>query len=61
MALSLFFLQPVQRVKRQCKFWKGECMFGIYSARRLILLIIFAVIIAMISGISTYMFVKYIA
>jgi len=36
-------------------------MFVIYSARRLILLIIFAVIIAMISGISSYMFVKYIA
>jgi len=34
-------------------------MLGIYSGRRLMLLIIFAIIIAVISGISTYAFVKY--
>ncbi len=34
-------------------------MLGIYSGRRLILLVIFAIIIAVISGISTYAFVKY--
>lgn len=34
-------------------------MLGIYSGRRLMLLVIFAIIIAVISGISTYAFVKY--
>ncbi|SUX87854.1 Uncharacterised protein [Citrobacter koseri] len=34
-------------------------MLGIYSGSRLMLLVIFAIIIAVISGISTYAFVKY--
>lgn len=34
-------------------------MLGIYSGRRLMLLVISAIIIAVISGISTYAFVKY--
>ncbi|SUX70462.1 Uncharacterised protein [Citrobacter koseri] len=34
-------------------------MLGIYSGRRLMLLVVFAIIIAVISGISTYAFVKY--
>ena len=34
-------------------------MLGIYSGRRLMLLVIFAIIIAVISGISTYASVKY--
>lgn len=34
-------------------------MLGIYSGRRLMLLVILAIIIAVISGISTYAFVKY--
>lgn len=34
-------------------------MLGVYSGRRLMLLVIFAIIIAVISGISTYAFVKY--
>lgn len=34
-------------------------MFGVYNGKRLILLIIFAIFIATISGISTYAFVKY--
>lgn len=34
-------------------------MFGIYNAKKLILLIIFAIVVAAISGISTYSFVKY--
>ncbi len=34
-------------------------MLGIYSGRRLMLMVIFAIIIAVISGISTYAFVKY--
>lgn len=35
-------------------------MFGIYSGKRLILIIILAIAIAAISGISTYFFVKYV-
>lgn len=34
-------------------------MFGIYNGKKLILLIILAVLIAVVSGISTYAFVKY--
>lgn len=34
-------------------------MLGVYSGRRLMLLVIFVIIIAVISGISTYAFVKY--
>lgn len=34
-------------------------MFGIYNANKLILLIIFAIAVAAVSGISTYAFVKY--
>lgn len=34
-------------------------MFGIYNGKRLIVLIIFAMAIAVVSGISTYAFVKY--
>lgn len=34
-------------------------MFGIYNAKKLILLIIFAIAVAAVSGISTYFFVKY--
>lgn len=36
-------------------------MFGIYSGKKLIALIIFAITVALISGISTYTFVKYMA
>lgn len=34
-------------------------MFGIYNGKRLIVLIIFSIAIAVVSGISTYAFVKY--
>lgn len=34
-------------------------MFGIYNAKKLILLIVFAIVVAAVSGISTYAFVKY--
>ncbi len=34
-------------------------MFGIYNGKRLIALIIFAIVVAVVSGISTYAFVKY--
>lgn len=34
-------------------------MFGVYNYKKLILLIIFAIVVAAISGFSTYFFVKY--
>lgn len=34
-------------------------MFGIYNAKKLILLIVFAIAVAVVSGVSTYAFVKY--
>lgn len=55
----MVFSHSTHGVKWKCKFKKGGFMFGIYNAKKLILLIILAVVVAAISGISTYAFVKY--
>ena len=47
------------RVSGNVNLGKEVFMFGIYNAKKLILLIMFAILIAAISGISTYFFVKY--
>ena len=38
---------------------KEIVMFNIYDGKKLIALIIFAIVVATISGVSTYAFVKY--
>ena len=57
--MKMIFSHAGHGVKWKCKFRKGGFMFGIYNAKKLILLIVFAIVVAAISGISTYAFVKY--
>lgn len=57
--MKMVFSHACYGVKWKCKFRKGGFMFGIYNSKKLILLIVFAIAVAAISGISTYAFVKY--